>query len=205
MIFLSDGQANLLSNQFPSNTAANVSVGCNAGTYSGGQYSLKTCGTSTAAQTGVVYIPAATISSSLGYSALGGNGKGMYPDSVDQCQQAIMAAHYAANLSGNPTTLFSVAYGSEQSGCYNSTDNSVVAKGTYNIGITPLNPTLVPCVTMEDIADSLADFYSDYNQSGGSVDKNCVDNKHSVVNLNDIFLSISSSFTTPRLLPNNAT
>jgi Flp pilus assembly protein TadG len=203
LIFLSDGQANLVANQFPNNSSANTSVGCNGGTYSGSQYSLKTCGTSTAAQTGAVYLTPATVSSSLGYSTV--NSTGAYPSTLDQCQQAIVAAQYAATLSSNPTTVFSVAYGSEDSGCYNSTDSTKVAKGTYNVGISsPPGSSFIPCVTMEDIASSLLNFYSDYNQSGGSVDTNCVDPAHTVVNLNDIFLAISTSFTSPRLVSNDA-
>jgi hypothetical protein len=116
-----------------------------------------------------------------------------------------VAAQYAATLSGNPTTVFSVAYGSEDSGCYNSTDTTKVANGTYNVAISPPSSSFIPCVTMEDIASSLLNFYSDYNQSGSNVDTNCVDPAHTVVNLNDIFLAISTSFTSPRLIPNDAT
>jgi hypothetical protein len=55
------------------------------------------------------------------------------------------------------------------------------------------------------MASSLGSFYSDWNQSGSGLDNTCVDNSHSVVSLQDIFLSIASNFTTPRLLPNSAT
>jgi hypothetical protein len=55
---------------------------------------------------------------------------------------------------------------------------------------------------MENIASSLAYFYSDYNQSGSG--STCTDNSHTTVNLSDISLSIASTFTRPRLLPNSA-
>jgi hypothetical protein len=59
-------------------------------------------------------------------------------------------------------------------------------------------------VTVENIASSLGDFYSDYLQSGSQVSTSCVDNSHSVTTLQDISLSIAAQFTNPRLLPNNA-
>jgi hypothetical protein len=220
LIFLSDGQANLFLNQFPSNTAANASVGCNSGTYSGSQYSLKTCGTSTASQTGAVYLTPATVSSaqaSLAYDTLSsassatgqlrsGSSKGIYPDWYDQCQQGIMAAKTATNAG---TTVYAVAYGSEGTGCangWNYTDSSVVATGSYNVPVTLAG--LIPCVTMEDIASSIAPststFYSDWQQSGSSVDQACVDNSHTAVSLSAIFQSIAANFQNPRLLPNSA-
>ena len=57
---------------------------------------------------------------------------------------------------------------------------------------------------MEDIASSWSYFYSD-NQQEGNVNLGCTDNNHSVVSLQDIFYSIAATFTSPRLLPNNAT
>jgi hypothetical protein len=56
---------------------------------------------------------------------------------------------------------------------------------------------------MENIASSLNTFFSDYNQSGSG--STCQDASHPTVSLNDIFQAIAATFTTPRLLPNNAT
>jgi hypothetical protein len=95
-----------------------------------------------------------------------------------------------------------VAYGSESSGCNSAgggTDTTLIATGT-NAPFTLA--TLSPCVVMENIASSLAYFYSDYNQSGS--ESTCQDSSHTVTALTDIFLSISATFTNPRLLPNNA-
>jgi hypothetical protein len=63
--------------------------------------------------------------------------------------------------------------------------------------------TLTPCVTMENIASSLNNFYSDYNQSGSG--STCQDASHTVTSLADIFLAIAANFTQPRLIPNTAT
>jgi len=46
---------------------------------------------------------------------------------------------------------------------------------------------------MENIASSLNNFYSDYNQSGSG--STCQDASHTVTSLSDIFLSIAASFT----------
>ena len=142
--------------------------------------------------------PAVTTLAAYGYSTL--TGTGLYPDNKDQCQQAIKAAQDANNAG---TTVYAVAYGSEQSGCSSSsggTDSTTVATG-QNASFT--YKTLTPCVTMENIASSLNTFYSDYNQSGSG--STCQDNSHTVVTLQDIFYAISATFTTPRLIPNTAT
>ena len=128
---------------------------------------------------------------------------GIYPDWYDQCQQAIVAGQYAATAG---TAVYAVAYGSESSGCSNgwsvgATDTSLVATGTYNQPFTLA--TLLPCTTMEDIASSWSNFYSD-NQQSGNVNLGCTDNNHTTVSLNQIFQAISASFTTPRLIPNNS-
>ena len=164
IIFLSDGQANLVSStgDFPTSFTASPSAS----------------GLNTLTSTGV------------------------YPSALDECQQAIVAAQ-AANDAG--TTVYGVAYGSEQTGCTSgsgATDTTLIASGR-NAAFSLSQ--LTPCVTIENIASSLNTFYSDYNQSGSGIDLSCVDNAHTVSSLQNIFLSIAANFTTPRLLPNNAT
>ena len=140
--------------------------------------------------------------STSGLNTLTSNGT--YPSGVDECQQAIAAAEAATNAG---TTVFGVAYGAEQKGCATA-ENSFIADSTLilttglNAPFSPISQ-LTPCVTMENIASTLSDFYSDYNQSGSG--STCEDNSHSVVSLQDILLAISASFTKPRLLPNSAT
>jgi hypothetical protein len=148
------------------------------------------------------YYTPATTSTTYGYNTLGVNGKGKYPDWYDQCQQAIVAGQYAL---AHGTTVYSVAYGSSGTGCSSGwapalTDTTLVATGA-NAAFTL--SSLTPCVVMENIASSLDNFYSDYNQSGSG--STCQDASHTVTSLQDIFLAIASSFTTPRLIPNNAT
>ncbi|MGD0345733.1 MAG: pilus assembly protein TadG-related protein [Terracidiphilus sp.] len=152
------------------------------------------------------YYTPATAPTTYGYNTLGANGKGMYPDWYDQCQQGIIAAQYAMKQG---TTVFSVAYGSEDSGCNSGwsvglTDTTLLSSSDYpeTLNQSFTLAQLTPCVTMENIASSLDNFYSDYNQSGSG--STCQDASHTVSSMQDIFLAIASSFTTPRLLPNNA-
>ena len=141
---------------------------------------------------------------------------GVYPSLTDECQQAIAAAQSAATswTSGSTTypasRVYAVAYGSESTGCTGSsgTDSSTLSsvstsKLNQSYTISSGSNQLTPCITMENIASSLNYFYSDYNQSGSA--SSCQDSSHTVTQLNDIFLAIASDFTTPRLLPNNAT
>lgn len=105
-----------------------------------------------------------------------------YP-STQQCHQAVTEAQKAAAAG---TIVYTVAYGAESSGC--STDTS---------------PSITPCQTMEDMASSSQNFYSDYTATGGT--GSCISAAHPTSNLNEIFKEISQSLTVARLIPNNAT
>ncbi len=147
--------------------------------------------------------PFTAVPSTAGLNTL--TGTGYYPDTTDECQQAIIAAQAAAKAG---TQVYSVAYGSEQTGCYSTNAASGNTDTTLLTFPRPLNATfsisqLTPCITMENIASSLGNFYSDYNQSGSG--STCQDSSHTVSSLADIFLSIAASFTQPRLIPNTAT
>jgi hypothetical protein len=206
LIFLSDGQAN--ASYYSKNTSAygttnSTNQFTDAYEFPTGPAGSEVGPTSTNPSDPVpAYYTPATTSSTYGYSALGANGKGKYPDWYDQCQQGIQAAQYATNQG---TTVYSVAYGSEDSGCNSGwnvglTDTTLTATGS-NASFSL--STLTPCVTMENIASSLSTFYSDYNQSGSG--SSCQDSSHSTISLTDIFQAIAATFTTPRLIPNNAT
>jgi hypothetical protein len=104
---------------------------------------------------------------------------GTYPSTLQQCHQAVAAAQ-AATAAG--TRVYSVAYGSESSGC--STDK---------------NPTITPCETMEGIASAPQYFFSDYTQSGSG--STCVSAAQSTTNLDQIFTEIATDFTVARLIP----
>jgi Flp pilus assembly protein TadG len=109
---------------------------------------------------------------------------GQYPSWVGECGQAVVAAKYATSQG---TQVYSVAYGSEPTGCL-----SDVSSGSY--------PNITPCATMAAMASAPQYFYSDYQQSGSA--SICVAGQP-VTSLNDIFTAISADLTTARLIPNN--
>jgi hypothetical protein len=208
IIFLSDGQANA-SEYNTSNTGYGTATANNqyahANEFPQGPAISEVGPSSLIANTNnpawpatpAYYTPATSTSTTVGYSTLGLNGKGIYPDWYDQCQQAIAAAQYAVT---NGTRIYSVAYGSQQSGC-TSTDTTYVATGALNVSFAV--PGLSPCVVMENIASDMAYFYSDPDQSGSG--STCTSAANSQRTLSQIFAAIGASFQTPRLIPNNAT
>jgi len=111
-------------------------------------------------------------------------GSGQYPSWVGECGQAVVAAQYATSQG---TLVYSVAYGSEPTGC--ASDQNA---GSY--------PNITPCGTMQNMASAPQDFYSDYKQSGSN--SVCVAGQP-VTSLSDIFTAISADLTTARLIPDN--
>lgn len=109
-----------------------------------------------------------------------------YPSAIDQCQQAVAAANYAK---GQGTQIYTIAYGSESSGCTTDTSGP--------------QPNITPCQVMSEMASTNTGntvyFYSDYNQSGSS--STCKSTGSSVTDINGIFSAISSNLLTVRLLP----
>jgi hypothetical protein len=209
IIFLSDGDANASyysENPSAYGTTNSTNQFVDAYEFPSGPAGSRVGPTSTNPSNPVpsYFTPATSIDSPTdGYSTLGVNGKGIYPDWFDQCQQAITAAQYATNLG---TTVFSVAYGAAGAGggcnsgwSVGETDTTLTASSTnqpFSLG------SLTPCVVMTDIASSLSTFYSDPEQSGSG--STCTDAGHTTVKLQDIFGSISTIFGGPRLIPNNA-
>jgi Flp pilus assembly protein TadG len=118
----------------------------------------------------------------------GATSNGTYPSWVNECSQAITAAHAAATAG---TRVYTVAYGAETTGC--STDTS----GTYS--------GVAPCQALKDMASNSAYFYSDYNQSGSGIDSSCVGTGDVTTNLSTIFQDIASSLSVARLVPNGTT
>jgi hypothetical protein len=102
---------------------------------------------------------------------------------LQECHQAITAAK-AATAAG--TRVYAVAYGAAASGC--ATDTS---------------PTITPCQTMQQIASSSANFFSDYKASGS--DSSCISASQPVTALSQIFQVISGDLTIARLVPNGTT
>jgi len=109
-----------------------------------------------------------------------------YPSAFDQCQQAVAAANYAK---AQGTTIYSVAYGSESSGC--TTDS------------TGPQANITPCQVMSEMASGPSYFYSDYLQSGSS--SSCVSTGTSVSNMNEIFSAIIPDLLQVRLIPDSTT
>ena len=114
-----------------------------------------------------------------------GNSNVIYGSLDNLCQQAIAAAQ-AATAAG--TQVYSIAYGAASSGC--STDVSGPQKG------------ISPCSTMQQLASSAGNFYSDATASANK--GQCTSTSNPNLTLNNIFHQITYNFTVPRLLPNNA-
>jgi hypothetical protein len=108
---------------------------------------------------------------------------GTYPSYVNECAQAVTAAAYAASQG---TRVYSIAYGSETSGCASDTSR------------------ITPCETMQRIASSPAYFYSDYAQSGSGIDQDCVGTGATTTSLQQIFAAVAGSLTVSRLIPNSS-
>lgn len=180
MIILSDGQANANSTKFPASGSTAAAGGIS-----------------------VTYAGTTTYSSSAKNLAGISGAWGQYPDINNECQQEITAAR-AATAAG--TKVYAVAYGSQDTGCGTSggggTDTRLLISTTgFSVPFSSLSQ-LTPCVAMENMASSLAYFYSDPNQSGSN--SSCTDTGHTTATLADISLAIASNFTKPRLIPNNA-
>jgi Flp pilus assembly protein TadG len=129
-------------------------------------------------QNAMIIVSDGDASASKSQMASSATSNGLYPSYNDECQQAITAAQ-AATAAG--TTVYTVAYGSPNSGC--STDGS----------------RLSPCQTMQEMASNAGTFYSDNNQSGTS--SSCY-SENAPADLADIFTALVGRFTNTRLIPN---
>ncbi len=100
---------------------------------------------------------------------------------TQECNQAVARAQ-AATAAG--TIVYSVAYGATSSGC-----------------TTDTKPTITPCQTMQKIASTAQNFFSDYTATGGS--SSCVSAARPTTGLNQIFTEIAQDLTVARLIPDN--
>lgn len=100
-----------------------------------------------------------------------------YGSTVNECQQAIAAAK---NVTAMGTTVYTIAYGSEATGC--TTDTSGPLKN------------IAPCQTMQDMASTPADFYAEAGSASLCGKTGAA--------LPTIFSGIVSSFSKGRLIPN---
>jgi Flp pilus assembly protein TadG len=120
-----------------------------------------------------------------------------YMSNMAECQQAVQAARLAATATPVATTIYTVSYGSEDSGC--ASDSGVSMPG---VGL----PNITPCTTMQQMAlnagSATADpskFFSDYSGVQGA--GTCVGTAQPTSNLNEIFGYIASDLTHARLIP----
>jgi hypothetical protein len=144
IIFVSDGQANTnYTAAFPAAKA----------------YASPTTGLS---GFNVLNAPVTTYSAAVANLTGTASTWGTYPDINDPCQQAMVAAQYAKNAG---TRVFGVAYGSESGGCEDSYALPALNSSSYNVPITALTQ-VVPCVTVENIADSWTDFFAESSSVG---------------------------------------
>ena len=137
------------------------------------------------------------------YSQLGNYNESLtspyYQSIFNECEQAVKAAQ-AATTAG--TTVYTVAYGTQSSGCASDQSGfSVTISGTKYTNTSPSK--LTPCEAMQQMASNSTTFYSDYNAggNGGSNDTSCQGASGSDTSLNDIFSFISSNLSEPRLIP----
>lgn len=122
-----------------------------------------------------------------------------YQSIFNECEQAVLAAQ-AATAAG--TTVYTVAYGTQSSGC--ASDQSGFSVRINGKTYANTNPSKVtPCQAMQLMASSASDFYSDYDAggNGNSNDPSCTGASGSDTSLNDIFTLISTKLSSPRLLP----
>jgi hypothetical protein len=103
-----------------------------------------------------------------------------YGSKVNECQQAIAAA---VNATGMGTKVYSIAYNSGSTGC--TTDSGGGTGGSQ----------IAPCQTMQGMASTPADFYSEAGSASlcGTTG----------ATLPAIFSSIVSSYSQGRLIPNS--
>jgi len=199
IIFLSDGQANTLADDFfPAGTAV-TSNGVNTN----GLSTLTTNGTYPsvidACQQAIQATQYAAAQGTRVYTVAYGSENG--------------GCLYYSNGVGTAT---STVLAGKTNGSGDGSDVSPLLTFSEPLNV-PLNSItdVVPCNTIMNMASDLAYFYSDANQEGSSghngksnsidsVDTNCTSPDHpSMQSLNDIFQDIYGSLTAARLIPNN--
>jgi hypothetical protein len=221
IVFISDGQAqvNATSNRFPpSGSSASTTGNTGVGGYSvatGANNGNSDYTTKHNFLTSTVQTPSTW---------------GIYPDYNDQCQQAMTAAQFAWSKG---TRVFAVAYGSESKGCLTSDtsypgNDSVSSSAPLVVNATASTATgypvsgfgmnytitsyskILPCVTMENIADTYVsptgqgDFYAEANSKPNMIGGCATTTVNTpLTSLSAIFEAILSSLGNgPRLVPN---
>jgi len=180
MVILSDGDSNL--NGSGTDIGGMVSTPTYTRECTGGYNKYNQCQGYTEVQTGTTNTLTAN-----------SNSTGNYPSYNDPCQQAVTAAQAATNgtyPTGNSgpvkTTVYTVAYGAETTGCNE----------------------MPPCTTMQEMASSYLtnpgnpdqDFYSDYlNTSTGNADTSCT-SSNGITSIKGIFTAIADTLQSSKLI-----
>lgn len=133
------------------------------------------------------------------------NTAGTYPSAFNQCEQGVVAAQ-AATAAG--TTVYTVAYGTQASGCATDKSNFSINVGSGKSAKTYKNSNannMTPCQAMQRMASRANTFYSDYKAAGNgnNNDTSCQGASQTDTKLNDIFAAIAGNLSTARLIPNN--
>jgi len=130
---------------------------------------------------------------------------GTYPSWVGQCGQEVDAAQAAATYLGNPTRVYTVAYGSP----------TTSTKSGYPLGncASDVNAgkhqNITPCQAMQQMSSNYHStsndpyFFSDYSVPGGDSGCTAMAGNAGNVSLNGIFNAIRGSLLYARLIPNN--
>lgn len=124
-----------------------------------------------------------------------------YPSWDGDCGQAVLASKLAQQQG---TTVYSVAYGAEPTGCPTDSTDYAQWRGISSGSFYKAN--IVPCQTMQEIAtpDSKDKyFYSDYQAIGSDTTCVAAQKPSDLVSLSNIFKSIGADMTNPRLIPND--
>lgn len=114
-----------------------------------------------------------------------------YPSANGECGQAVVAAQSAATAG---TTVYTIGYGAETSGC--TSDSPYSASVTTNGGSWA--PGNSPCKALAAMASAASNFYSD----DGNGCQATVPSNQAITQLTAIFRKITANLTTPRLIPN---
>src|SRR5579875_1895840 len=117
-----------------------------------------------------------------------------YPSALGECGQAVQAAIAAASAG---TTVITIGYGSEMSGCSSDAQYSYTTPSTW---WASWGPGGSPCAALKAMASAAVNFYSDdANGCQATVPTN-----QQFTKLTQIFQQITNNMTVPRLIPANS-
>lgn len=144
--------------------------------------------------------------SSSSQSTSWADSSGNYPNStgnsggswIGECGQGITAAQYATNYPNDPTTVYTISYGSPASSS-SANCGSDRSGGNYS--------DVTPCSAMQQMSsgwpNDKSHFYSDFYLAGSDTGCQAANANNTITSLNNIFKSILQNLTGARLIPNN--